>query len=257
MKRLFVNPLYESAFAAQSWTRFDRVFAHFFTDYGRRIRVTVKPVMVPTPAGEIAAFFKLYHLGSRSWSFCLRLSKSRREFENYAIFRRLGISAAEPIAWGEERGFLGRLLRNFILTRAVPAACELDDYLATAPRREHRDDLRRELADMVRRLHAACFYHHDLVARNVLVSRADASRPRLFLIDCPRGAFASFGGPRKALRDLASLDKSAVRCCSRTERLRFLLEYLGQDRPDAKSRALARACLHYRRARWPEDWKGR
>jgi hypothetical protein len=257
MKRLFVNPPYEPAFAAQAWTGFDRVFAHFFPDYGRRIRVLVKPVVIPAPAGEVPAFFKFYHLDSRSWSFCLRLSKSRREFENYAVFQRLGVSAAEPIAWGEERGFLRRLLRNFIITRAVPAACELDDYLAGAPRREFRDLLRRELADMVRRLHAARFYHHDLVARNVLVSLADPSRPRLFLIDCPRGAFASFGGRRKVLRDLASLDKSAVRCCSRPERLRFLLEYLGKDRPDAESRALARACLHYRRSRWPEDWKGR
>jgi tRNA A-37 threonylcarbamoyl transferase component Bud32 len=257
MKRLFVDPRYRHTFAAQGWTEFDRVFSHFFPDYGRRVRVMVKPVVIPTPEGEAAAFFKFYHLQSRSWSFCLRLSKSRREFENYAVFQRLGISAAEPIAWGEERGFLRRLLRNFIITRAVPDACELDDYLAAAPGRAYRDLLRRDLASMVRRMHSAGFYHHDLVARNVLVSCADAGQPRLFLIDCPRGAFASFGGRRKALRDLASLDKSAVRCCSRTERLRFLLEYLGKTHPDAEARALARACLHYRRSRWPEDWKGR
>ena len=61
---------------------------------------------------------------------------------------------------------------------------------------------------------------------------------------------------RKRLRDLASLDKSAVKFCSRVERLRFLLRYAGKRCLDDEAKKLARACLDYRRRRWPEDWSG-
>ena len=57
-------------------------------------------------------------------------------------------------------------------------------------------------------------------------------------------------------RDLASLDKTASQLCSRTERLRFFLHYLGKKKLTEKTRRMARDCLEYRRTRWPEDWRG-
>ena len=256
MERLLIDPKYAPAFAARGWRSFASVFAHFLPGYARQRKMTVQRVTVPTPDGGVDAFFKLYHLRASGWRFWMRASKARCEFQNYQTFARLGVPAAESIACGEERGRWGQLLRAFIITRTVPEACELDDFFQSGPPPAQRDQIRRELAEAVRRLHAARFYYYDLVWRNILVSRVGGGA-KLFLIDCPRGGTAWLGRGRKQLRDLASLDKSASRFCSRTERLRFLLGYLGKSRPDAESRALARACLHYRRTRWPEDWRGK
>jgi len=257
MTRLFVNPKFESAFAALGWNSFERVFIQFLPDYERLTKMTVKRVQVPAPGGVIDAFFKLYHHQQSGWAFWFRPSKARCEFENYAVFERLGIPSAERIAWGEERNFFGLLRRAFILTRAVPQATELDKFMDTKPPPAQRHRLARELAGLVRRLHEARFYHNDLVWRNILVSLEQPDAPRLFLIDCPRGFFARTGRERERLRDLASLDKAAVKLASRPERLRFLLAYLGKEKLDDEARALARACLDYRRERWPEDWRGK
>ena len=265
MQRLFVNPKYERVFADQGWNTFSGVFEHFFPNYARRRKMTIERVMIPARDGGIDAFFKLYHHRASGWSFWMRASKGRREFDNYAVFERLGLPAADRIACGEERNAFGILQRAFIITRAVPDAVELDDFFHSKPPAAERRQILRELAGIIRGLHSAHFYYYDLVWRNILAStprrktpvKEGDAVPRLFLIDCPRGGFARFGRARKRLRDLASLDKTASRLCSRTERLRFLLAYLGQRRLDDEGRSLVRACLEYRRTRWPEDWNGK
>ena len=187
----------------------------------------------------------------------MRASKARREFENYATFARLAVPAAEAIACGEERDGLGRLRRAFILTRAVPNACGLDEFFKARPPWHERREVLAELAGLLRQLHAASFFYYDLVWRNILVERDGAGRLRIFLIDCPRGRHAVSGIRRRQLRDLASLDKLGAQFCSRAERLRFLLGYSGQNQTDVQTRSLLRACLDYRRNRWPEDWGGK
>lgn len=205
-------------------------------------------------AQPVDAFIKLYQHRSNPWRFWFRRSKARCEFENYLTFERLEISAAEVIACGEERDGLGRLRRDFIVTRAVPKCSGLADIFRGRPSWEQRGNVISDLADIVRRLHAADFFYYDLVWRNLLVSEENGN-PKVVLIDCPRGGVARFGRHHRMLRDLASLDKVASQLCSRTERLRFLMLYLGKKKPDDETRALARATLSYRRKRWPEDWR--
>jgi hypothetical protein len=257
MEHLIVNPKHAELFARQGWNGFPALFTHFFPGYVRRRKMLVKRITIPTSEGEIDAFFKLYHHEGSGWSFWGRPSKARREFENYAVFERLGLPAAERIACGEERAASGRLQRAFIITRAVPQALEFDEFFRAAPDAAQRRQVLTDLADIVRRLHAARFYYYDLVWRNILVSLVVPGQPRPYLIDCPRGGFARLGRERKRLRDLASLDKTASQLCSRPERLRFLLQYLGKSRLDEEARRMVHACLAYRRKRWPEDWMGK
>jgi hypothetical protein len=73
------------------------------------------------------------------------------------------------------------------------------------------------------------------------------------VIDCPSGGFVKIGRSRQRVRDLASLDKSAVQFCRRSERLRFFLSYLSKARLDDESRALLRHVVAYRRKQWPES----
>jgi len=109
---------------------------------------------------------------------------------------------------------------------------------------------------MTRRLHQAGFFHNDLVWRNILATWTPPSPPSLWWIDCPRGAFHRWpvGRRRRVWKDLASLDKSASKCCTRAERVAFLLEYLGERRLTPSAKRLIREVQAYRRARWPEDW---
>jgi hypothetical protein len=257
MHRLIVEPQFQDMFRALGLHNLEDTCAPVLAPNTRREKVIVRRVALSTGDDvRCDAFVKLYEV-ENGWAFALRASKARREFENYAVFQRLGIPAAEAIACQEERGPLGQLKRAFIITRAVPDACGLADFFRSSPSRELRLHVLNELAGIVRRLHAARFYYYDLVWRNILVSHTDPARPRVVLIDCPRGGIARFGRGRRQLRDLASLDKMAAQLCTRTERLRFLLAYLGKARLDDEARALARACLAYRRRRWPEDWRGR
>jgi hypothetical protein len=257
VERLLVNPKYKDLFATQRWDNFERIAAHFLPRTNRSRAVIVQPVNIPTAGSAITAFFKQYDHGSEQWRFWFRASKARREFENYATLMQLGASAAEPIACGEQRDILGRARRAFLITRAVPDARTLIEFFRSEPSPQERKQVIRELAQIVRCLHEAHFYYYDLVWRNILVSRQNDGALKLFLIDCPRGGFVRFGRARKRLRDLASLDKSAAQWCSRTERLQFLKLYLGEQKMTARVRNLARACVEYRRTRWPEDWRGK
>ena len=257
MDDLLVNPKYQQAWSNGPWQSVAAAVEHFLPDYQERRKVTVQPVRLPSNGGAFDAFFKLYHHRPGGWRFWMRTSKARREYENYAVFEKLGVPAAEAIACGEERDRFGRLRRAFIVTRAVPNALTLDDFFQSRPPRNERHKILAALAEIVRRLHAAQFYYYDLVGRNILVSSPAAGEKQVVLIDCPRGGTSRVASGRKRLRDLASIDKAAAQFCSRPERLRFLLAYSGRDRIDDEVRALARSCVEYRRTRWPNDWRGK
>jgi hypothetical protein len=225
--------------------------------------VVVEPRSLSRPgAAPLPVFFKLYRFARPSWRFWLRASKARREFDNYAIFEQLGIPCAQRVACGEVRDWFGRLRGAFILTVAVPAAVTLEAHMLQLRRsppetsRAERAALFRQLAAMTRRIHEAAFFHNDLYWRNVLVTHGPDGSPALWWIDCPRGRRRGWlAGRRRQIKDLAALDLSAAGLCARTERLRFLEDYLSLDRLDARARQLAREILEYRRRRWPASPK--
>ena len=231
-------------------------------------KVVVRPATVPTSDdGPLDVFFKQYHYARPAWTFVGRRSKARCEFENYGVFAQLHLATAEPMAVGEDRDALGRLRRAFILTRAIPDAQTLVEFMQGPARdrsqtriRKLRRELISQLAAMTRRIHAAGFFHHDLVWRNVLVTNAASAgeEARLWWIDCPRGKFTrwSIARRRRRLKDLASLDKPAGRWCTRGERVLFVKRYLEVTRLNEAAKRLIRDTLRYRKQRWPEDWDG-
>ncbi len=251
-----IEPQFEPLLRALGLSAFVAVATRFTRDATLRGEVFVTRAALPVGAGTLDVFFKQYRYERPAWRFWLRASKARREFENYGVLAALGVPVAQRAAVGEERDALGRLKRAWLITVAVPESETLVEFAQREPGSPHRRALALELARIARTIHAARFQYHDLVWRNILVSRTGAA-PRLVLIDCPRGGVKRSGWRRHQLRDLASLDKSAVKYCRRTERLRFLLAYLGKERVDDEARALAHACVDYRRTRWPEDWAGK
>jgi tRNA A-37 threonylcarbamoyl transferase component Bud32 len=208
-------------------------------------------VVTPRRAGNRDVFFKFYQYAGASWHFWFRRSKARCEYDNYAAFENIGIPTARRLAVGEERDALGRLRRAFIITEAIPRAWTLPQFVeefcpdrGTAKHRQQRDELCRQMAALVRRIHDAGFFHHDLVWRNILVTWSEHEQPKIWWIDCPRGGFSR--QRRRQLKDLASLDKMASKHCTRGERLLFLKAYGGDKQ-------LAREVQSYRKRRWPDD----
>jgi tRNA A-37 threonylcarbamoyl transferase component Bud32 len=206
-------------------------------------------------------FFKQYVFPMPAWMFIGRRSKARREYENYAVFQQMDIPCPQALACGELRDGLGRLRRAFILTRAVPDAQTLIEFVqtrcpgrATLASRMLRLDIITRFAPMVARMHRRNFFHNDLVWRNLLVSSAPQSTPEVWWIDCPRGHFVWIKRHRLQLKDLAALDKQASRNCTRAERLAFVKAYLGKRRLDADAKRLAREVLAYKRRRWRDEW---
>ena len=212
---------------------------------------------------HVEVFYKQYEHRSPSLKFIGRPSKARCEFRNYDAFAALGLACAEKIACGEQRDWMGRLRRAFIITRTVADALCFGDFLtqrcqnrSARHARNTRARLFRLLAGMTRKIHDASFFHNDLYWRNILVTWDQAGDPKIWWIDCPRGHFDRWSPwrRRRQLKDLASLDKSAAKFCTRGERVTFIKEYLGKNRLDAEARKLIRDTLAYRQQKWPEDW---
>lgn len=158
---------FQAALSQLGLDSFARVRAHFLR--GKKpdkTTVVVRPAALAWPNGEtVEVFYKQYEYAPPAWTFIGRKSKARREYENYAVFARLGLSCAQPIACGEDRDGLGRLRRAFILTQAISNALTLKDYFeqqlgdrADVTLRRHRATALRQLADATRSIHAADFF---------------------------------------------------------------------------------------------------
>jgi len=262
---LLVEPEFEPAFRAAGIGGAAAAVARFMGGSAAEARgVVIRQGRLDLPqGGGLDVFFKLYAYPRPSWRFWGRPSKALCEYRNYAAFAQLGIRSARRVACGEERDGWGRLRRAFLITQAIPQAMPLPELwrrLKAAPAQQRKavsEEITIQLAEMTRQAHAAGFFHHDLVWRNVLATWAPPEPPRLWWIDCPRGGFArrSLLREHRRIKDLASLDKLASRECRAAERLLFLKRYLDLDRLTPAAKKLARKTAAYRRRRWPDEWR--
>lgn len=169
----------------------------------------------------------------------------KAEWQNLMLFRRWGIPTAPIVAYGMERRG-GAFLRGALITRELE---QTDDLALLAANHDARlrdprwvQEVSLQLARSTRAMHDRGFAHNDLKWRNLLV---DPQR-RLYLIDCPTGAF--WRGPflqRRIVKDLACLDKVAKYQLSRTQRLRFYLQYCQRKRLNDKDKPRIQQILNY------------
>lgn len=187
-------------------------------------------------AGSRRYYVKRYHgAGKNPLRRWLGRPRVQAEWENLQHFAAWGIPTARLTGWGlERRG--GAFTRGALITAELERTTDLNHMARFRdPRLSDRRwvaAVSRQLADITRRMHAQRFTHNDLKWRNLLVD--DGAEPRLYLIDCPAGEF--WWGPflhYRIVKDLACLDKVAKYHLSRTQRLRFYLDYAGKRRLDA------------------------
>jgi len=235
---------------SESWSR------------GRRVLLRFGELQATGDSPPVQLCYKAYEYTAPSWLFALRQSKARIEHRNYGRMEAAGVPTLRRVAWGEQRDALGRLRRASIVTLVLPGSAQLDEFLESHPpiRNGRRDPeagslraaLIRRLARCTKQAHDAGFFHLDLFVRNVLIVSDEDREPWIHLIDSPRGVIDhTFLSRKKRIKDLATLDKAARQLCTKGERLRFLLTYLGRDRCDAFVRDVATRVLAYERRRWP------
>jgi len=245
------------------------------TSQTRRIELERVPAAesgtAESTGGEVL-FLKVYRYAGQTRRLGLWPDKGAIEARNYRILRQCcDIDVPDVIAYGSRRS-RGYLLDAFILTRAIPHVRPLeelsqrrsdesrpgaggpDDSAAVA-----RDSLRSYLlcqtAEMVARMHAACFYHIDLQWRNILISDDHSPRPRIFVIDSARGSLRHWGVFRAhgRLRDLSSLYKEARMRLTAREQIGWLRRYFGVRRLGREHHAMIQAILDDRRIKDRRD----
>ncbi len=155
-------------------------------------------------------------------------SRIKTEWRNLQFFSELGIRTPIILAYGESRAFL-RYEGGALVTAEVEDAIDLEELSATMPgllsNRDWADAVFIRIMDYTRRLHRKRFAHNDLNWRNILVN---PSSREVYFFDCPRGRrwYPPFLKVR-IRKDLAHLDKLAPGHLSRTQRLRYYMEYAG------------------------------
>ncbi|WP_137818630.1 MULTISPECIES: lipopolysaccharide kinase InaA family protein [unclassified Pseudomonas] len=177
-------------------------------------------------------YVKRYHGAGKGLRRFIGRPRVKAEWQNLKYFAKWGIPSAPVVAYGLERK-AGAFVRGALITRELAGTEDMaqlalrDD--ACLRDRAWVDGVSRQLALATRTLHEQHFTHNDLKWRNLLVN----GQGELFLIDCPTGSF--WWGPLlryRIIKDLACLDKVAKYKLSRSQRLRFYLQYRGRQRLD-------------------------
>lgn len=206
-------------------------------------RITQDPLseVVRVEFDGVRYYVKRYHGAGKGLRRFIARPRVKAEWQNLKLFSKWGIPTAPIVAYGLERKG-GIFVRGALITRELRGTEDLAQVArCNDPRlldRQWVERISQQLARVTRALHERHFTHNDLKWRNLLV---DATG-ELFLIDCPAGSF--WWGPLlryRIVKDLACLDKVAKYNLTRSQRLRFYLQYSGHRRlNDSDKRCIRR-----------------
>lgn len=237
-----------------AWT-LDPGYAALHADFGSLAavfalqgeRITSDPLseLIRIERAGVRYYVKRYSGGGKGLRRWLGRPRVKAEWQNLRHFAKWDIPTAPIVAWGlERRG--GVFARGAMITRELPGTLDLAEMAQRGdPRLRNGAWVRQvsaQIATATRRMHDHHFTHNDLKWRNLLVDEEG----RVFLIDCPSGSF--WWGPllrRRIVKDLACLDKVAKYVLSRSQRLRFYLQYRSRARLNAADKRRIRQIVGY------------
>lgn len=214
------------------------------------------------PEDGDSLFVKCYRHSSlrEQWDRILRQSpRHSRAFWEFEQCRRLAqasIDAPAPVGFVEEMS--GQLERRSAVLLGRVAGDALDRFWTAAVAEgapithgRARHDLTRRLGRFVAAFHGTGLCHRDLYLCHVFIAASPAydAPPRFALIDLARAHQPRWRRMRWIIKDLAQLDASAQQVgASRTDRVRFLLAYLGLQAGAPRVRWYARRVV--RKSDW-------
>lgn len=156
-----------------------------------------------------------------------------REFHNIGQYAERGIPALEAAYYAQRR--VDGQLQAILLTRALEGYQPLDYWLARWDQLGYRlqRDLLMAAAALVAQLHGRGVVHNCLYPKHLFLRPMDDGVGARF-IDLEKSRAHLFS-PWGNMRDLDALNRRSLEP-SRTQRLRFLLAYLGKSEVDAQVR---------------------
>ena len=134
-----------------------------------------------------------------------------------------GIDTPLPLAVVEQtRGPLRR--ESFLITRLLPAARELNQYVLEAGLGSRKRDFIAALAAELRKMHAQGMYHADMKSNNILVQETGEGW-RFALIDLDRTYFTGSVSFAQRANNLAQINASVASLMTPRDRLSFFHFY--------------------------------
>jgi hypothetical protein len=174
-------------------------------------------------------------------------SRARKTISGAKILRQAGFSHPKLIAAFEHhRG--GSVRASYVIAEYLQRPKMLSRFaLAEGRDFDWRRTVSRRLAQTIRRLHDAGCYTRDLQETNLMLE-IHGSGLKIYFTDLEDFRWLPRVPRRLRLLNLIHLDRSIGRFVSRTYRLRFFYDYLGDKPARAEARALV-AQLHGMRRR--------
>ena len=217
-------------------------------------RSTIK-LMLTGKHGAVGAYLKRYQSSGfktviRSFVSCSLPRTALDEWNAILAFHRLGIPTMIPLAVGVQKRS-GLKKESFLLTREIEGTERLDHYLLRHFLPPLTDDQRREkrrlfkaLALLVQQMHHSGCNHRDLYLCHVLVKKDTSLNWHIYLADLHRVDQRRHVRLRWKVKDLAALNYSADICSvTRTDRLRFLKHYYGEQKLTAHLKAVTKKVI--------------
>lgn len=189
-------------------------------------------------------YIKIYHRNGKGVRNHLGRGRIRGEWENLLYFQQLSIPTPRLIAYGHNCHLgqfkLGALITEEIKSNDLATLAKNHKSLFQSP--TWLNHVLSQCADYTKRLHDQGFIHWDLKWRNILVSTETI--PQVYFFDCPLGR-KQYGWLRKRgiVKDLACLDKVALKTLSRSQRLKFFKLYLGVEQLSSTDKKMASRIL--------------
>jgi tRNA A-37 threonylcarbamoyl transferase component Bud32 len=175
-------------------------------------------------------FIKRVEEGSwlKGWIARLRGSRARRVLCGAAILKFAGFARPEPLAAAEARA-VGAIRMSYVISEALDGSRIMSDVVLSGGRRNFRQrcEVSSAIAKQIRRLHHAGIYTLDLQETNVMISGSESGDWKIHFVDLEDFRRARKVSERRRLLNLVHLDRTIGRFLPRTQRLRFLYNYLG------------------------------
>jgi hypothetical protein len=202
----------------------------------------------------MGAYLKCYRIPRiktfTNWLFHFSPTRTAlHEWNTIRAFHKTGLPTMTHLAVGLPQN-TGFYKSSFLLTKEIEDVQRLDHCLPRhfAPPL-HPDQVKekrcllKDLALLVKRLHHLGFNHRDLYLCHILVKREAPCTWKIFFADLHRVDYRKKVPLRWKVKDLAALNYSADKSITKTDRLRFIKYYLGEQKPRDQLKSVIKKVL--------------
>lgn len=223
------------------------------TKPGLGTRERIRLELTDDTGQKIVLYLKRY--GSHSIAALLKRRLIRRNRAAAAVFdfaagvnlAEKGVPVARPISYGQQSNWLGEK-HSFVIFEELPNADALERLLPRLSEQQKqykllrdKNELVRQIALLIRRLHENGFYHRDLYLSHIFLCRDRYDNERLCLIDLQRVFRPLIYSQRWRVKDLAQFYFSARDYFNETDMTNFFKAYFQSDVLSSEKILLIRA----------------